>query len=232
MGLPGALFLTLAVALPADAQSLSIGDPAPKLEVKSFVKGEPVTKFEPGKVYVVEFWATWCGPCKASIPHLTELQKKNPGVSFIGVSVLEQQPEGVKPFVDEMGDKMAYRVAMDAVDEKAEGDQGAMARNWLKAAGQNGIPSAFVVNGGGKIAWIGHPMEMDKPLQKIVSGAWDLKAAREELRKGAQTGAAPGKSPASSTRPCARAIPESSSRPSMTSLPTMRPKRRPCSPIN
>ena len=66
-------------------------------------------------------------------------------------------------------------------------------KNWMKAAGQNGIPAAFIVNGSGQVAWIGHPMEMDKPLQKIMSGTWDLKAAREELRKGAQTGAAPRK---------------------------------------
>ena len=74
------------------AQTLKVGDPAPKIEVKSFVKGEPVKTFEAGKTYVVEFWATWCGPCKTSIPHLSELQKKHPAVTFIGVSVSGERP--------------------------------------------------------------------------------------------------------------------------------------------
>jgi thiol-disulfide isomerase/thioredoxin len=167
----------------AVAEPLSIGDPAPKLAVKSFLKGEPVRAFEPGKSYVVEFWATWCGPCRTSIPHLTELQKKNPNVTFIGVSIWEQDQEKVKPFVEEMGDKMAYRVAMDAVPDKDKANDGAMAKNWMAAAEQNGIPTAFVINKEGKIAWIGHPMSMDEPLEKITSGSWDLKVAREEFRK-------------------------------------------------
>src|SRR5579885_2983131 len=99
------------------AQTLGVGDPAPKLQVKSFIKGEPVKEFQAGKNYVVEFWATWCGPCKATIPHLTELQKKHPEVAFIGVSVFESDQSAVEPFVKEMGDRMDYRVALDAVPE-------------------------------------------------------------------------------------------------------------------
>ena len=76
------------------ADNLGLGDPAPKLEVKSFVKGEPVSEFEPGKNYVVEFWATWCPPCRTSIPHLTELQKNHPLVTFI--SVYGEKPETVR----------------------------------------------------------------------------------------------------------------------------------------
>jgi thiol-disulfide isomerase/thioredoxin len=167
----------------AEAQPLSVGDPAPKLAVKSFVKGETVSEFEPGKNYVVEFWATWCGPCRTSIPHLTELQRKHPGVTFIGVSVFEKDQSKVKPFVEQMGDKMAYRVAIDAVDEKEKGDEGAMAKTWMTAAGQDGIPTAFIVNKEGKIAWIGYPMSMDEPLEKIISGSWDLTAARAEHLK-------------------------------------------------
>ena len=178
--------LTGVVLSTARADSLGVGDPAPKLDVKSFVKGDPVSEFEPGKLYVVEFWATWCGPCKTSIPHLTELQKKHPEITFIGVSVFEQSQDAVKPFVDEMGDKMAYRVAIDSVPKDGKGNEGAMAKTWMQAASQDGIPTAFIVNKETKIAWIGHPGAMEEPLEKIAAGSWDLKAAAEEFRKAAE----------------------------------------------
>jgi thiol-disulfide isomerase/thioredoxin len=174
---------TACTAASVRAQTLGIGDPAPKIEVKSFVKGEPVKSFEPGKNYVVEFWATWCGPCKTSIPHLTELQKKHADVPFIGVSVFEQDQSGVEPFVKEMGDKMDYRVAVDAVPADKDPGQGAMAKAWMEASESKGIPTAFIVNKEGKIAWIGHPMAMEKPLEKVIAGTWDLKTAAEEIRK-------------------------------------------------
>jgi thiol-disulfide isomerase/thioredoxin len=145
----------------ADGGMLAVGSPAPKLTVQEFVKGKAVSKFEKGKVYVVELWATWCPPCLDSIPHLTELQKKYADITVIGVSVSDD-PEKVKSFVEDMGDKMDYRVATDL--------DNAMAKNWLQAAGLNGIPTAFIVDKKGKIAWIGHPMEMDKPLEEIRSG--------------------------------------------------------------
>ncbi len=181
IGLMVALLAGVALST-ARAGTLGVGDPAPKLDVK-FVKGDAVSEFEPGKLYVVEFWATWCGPCKTSIPHLTELQKKHPEITFIGVSVFEQNQDGVKPFVDEMGAKMAYRVAMDSIPKDAGRGEGAMAKSWMQAASQDGIPAAFVINKEGKIAWIGHPMSMDEPLEKIASGSWDLKVAAEEYRK-------------------------------------------------
>jgi thiol-disulfide isomerase/thioredoxin len=167
----------------AQAQNLSVGDPPPKLEVKSFVKGDAVSTLEPGKFYVVEFWATWCGPCIATIPHLTEAQKKHPEVNFIGVSVWEQDQKLVKPFVEKMGEKMEYRVAMDAVPEGASGNDGAMAKNWMKAAGEDGIPTAFIINKDNKIAWIGHPAQIDEPLEKITSGSWDLTTAMADRKK-------------------------------------------------
>ncbi|WP_337177774.1 TlpA disulfide reductase family protein [Paludisphaera sp.] len=177
-----ALAALAAFAVPARAD-LTVGDAAPKLEVKEFIKGEPIKALEPGSIYVVEFWATWCGPCRATIPHLSELQKKHKDVKFIGVSVWEQDQEAIAPFVKEMGDKMDYRVAVDSIPEGKEADDGAMATNWMKAAGQNGIPAAFIVNQDLKVVWIGHPAEIDEPLEKVVSGDWDLATAVAEAKK-------------------------------------------------
>jgi len=155
------------------AGELKPGDPAPALDFAKYVQGEPVKELEKGKIYVVEFWATWCGPCRATIPHLNELSKKHAEVTFIGADVWERDEKLVEPFVKEMGEKMTYRVALD---NKAKEEKGAMAAGWMEAAGQNGIPCAFIVDKDSKIAWIGHPMGMDKPLEQIIAGKFDLKA--------------------------------------------------------
>ncbi len=171
----------------AERSALVLGDPAPAIQVAEWVQGKPVAKFEPGQTYVVEFWATWCGPCKVAIPHLNELSKQYAGkVQFIGVSVWENidadEPYRVPKFVQEMGDKMTYTVAADRVKPSAKDgeDDGSMAVSWMKAAGQTGIPTAFIVDGSGRIAWIGHPMGIDKPLADVVAGKWDLAAASKK----------------------------------------------------
>jgi thiol-disulfide isomerase/thioredoxin len=162
----------------ADEPELAIGDPAPKIETQEFVKGQPVKQFEKGKTYVVEFWATWCAPCRESMPHLTKLQKENKQVTVIGVSVDEETKE-VKPFVDKMGDKMDFRVAIDA----RNGDTGRMAQSWLEASSRDGIPATFIVNGDGRIAWIGYPVDVDGPLEDILAGKWDLAAEAAEYKR-------------------------------------------------
>jgi len=174
---------------PAKAEpSLKVGDKAPAIEVGKFVKGEPITSFEKGQVYVVEFWATWCGPCIQAIPHVTKLQKeyKDKGVRMLGVSVWEGDQSKVEPFVQKQGDKMGYTVAMDLVPEGKKGQEGAMSKSWMAAAGRDGIPSTFIVDKEGKIAWMGHPMQMDRPLKEIVAGTFDPKKEAELAKKAAE----------------------------------------------
>ncbi|HEY2881405.1 MAG TPA: thioredoxin domain-containing protein [Pirellulales bacterium] len=164
---------------------LRIGSPAPEIKVAKWLKGTPVAGFKDGEVYVMEFWATWCGPCIKAMPHVTELAKKYEGkATFVGTSVWERPDhftneailELVEPFVNRQGDKMVYNVA-------AEGTDHTMSENWLRAAGQTGIPCTMIVGRDKKIAWIGHPMEMDKPLAEIVAGTFDMKASAEEFAK-------------------------------------------------
>lgn len=183
LALTGAALL---LALSTWAQTLKVGDAAPALPVAKWVKGQPVKQFEKDKVYVVEFWATWCGPCRRSIPHLTKLAEKyKDKVTIIGVSVWERTDENdpnahiqrVEKFVQEMGDQMNYTVAVDNAE-------GVVATTWMEAAGQDGIPTAFVIDQQQRIVWIGHPMEnLDEVLDKVLAGTFDWKAEAERQKR-------------------------------------------------
>jgi len=170
------------------AITLRIGDPAPELKV-TWLKGTPVESIAKDKIYVVEFWATWCGPCKLAMPHLSELAKQYEGkVTFIGVDVWEKGFQektyetflpSLKEFIASMGDKMAYNVAMDNNDLY-------MANKWMTASGQGGIPATFLIKDG-KIIWIGHPIKLDKILEDVLADTYDMasnaKAFNEETNK-------------------------------------------------
>ncbi len=153
------------------SQSLAVGDPAPELKASRWVKGDPIETLAPDQTYVVEFWATWCPPCRSSIPHLTELAKRFTNATVIGMNIWERGgdiPAKVGSFVEDMGDQMDYAVAIDT-------DDGHMSTAWMRAAGRNGIPAAFIVHQG-RIAWIGHPMSMEAPLAAVLDGSFDFAA--------------------------------------------------------
>jgi len=165
----------LAATLPA--QKLEEGMAAPPLAIAKWVKGQPVAKFEAGKVYVVEFWATWCGPCVRGMPHLSALQKQyaDQGLTVIGVTSVDRNNplEAVEKMVAQKGDVMGYTVAWDT--ERATNEA------YMQAARQTGIPCAFLVDKTGEIAYIGHPYYLDFPLAKVIAGNWDVKRGAKQI---------------------------------------------------
>lgn len=175
MRLATLLLPVLALAPAAAAQdktSLAPGDPAPVYDISNWVKGDQVAAFQPGQYYVLEFWATWCGPCKKSMPHLTELQKEYAGkVTFIGVS--DEKLDTVTKFLGqpEWAEKTQYTLATDP--------DRSVYKSYMTAAGQNGIPTAFVIGTDGKVQYIGHPMTLDKVLPGVVNGTWNVDGARK-----------------------------------------------------
>lgn len=157
-----ALFALLTAVL-SNATALEVGEKAPSLAKVTWMKGAPV---QTGSgITVVEFWATWCGPCKVSIPHLTELQKKYQGkVHIVGIS--NEDAATVTPFIAQMGAKMDYHVGIADV---------ATYGSYME--GVEGIPYAFVIDAGGTVMWGGHPGSMDSVLGQVVAGTFDAKKA-------------------------------------------------------
>jgi thiol-disulfide isomerase/thioredoxin len=172
--LAGPILLAITLAAALSVRAAQLGDAAAPLEIAEWVKGDPVdlAAAKGKKVVVVEFWATWCGPCRVSIPHLTEMQKKfeSRGVLVVGVS--DEDLPKVKSFVNEQGDKMNYTVAIDRNNATSDG--------YMKRYGQNGIPHAFVVDKDGRVAWHGHPMAgLDRVLDQLAANTFDLGLERQ-----------------------------------------------------
>lgn len=169
---PIATLVSSALAVPV------IGDKAPPIQINKWLTTAPAAlpgDKDAGKfVYLIEFWATWCGPCRLSIPHLADLHRDlaKSGVAIVGISgedpsIIEKflsKPKTGKPI------DMPYHVAADK-DNKTNAA-------WMLE--DQGIPHAFVVDKTGVVIWIGHPMdpEMPRALKGAVAGTYTAETGK------------------------------------------------------
>ena len=160
-------FLSLFLASTCPATDL--GEKAPDLPADIWINGGPVNPAKPdGKtVYVIEFWATWCPPCKRTIPELNKLHEANKDKNVVIVGVTSENEETVRPFVEKM--EMKYVVAIDTNRSFAE----------TYMDGIQGIPHAFIVDTNGIVAWSGHPAAgLEAALGEILAGTYDIEESR------------------------------------------------------
>lgn len=163
--------------------ALGVTSPAPPIDIEHWISPgfSQVQTFESGKVYVVEFWATWCLPCIGSMPHLVELQEKysDEGVRIISISdePLETVEEFLKRKVLGSEKEQDYRELTAAYSLTTDPDR-SVHKTYLEAANVGVIPTAFIVGKSSKIEWIGHPSELDEPLESVLAGTWNAEQFR------------------------------------------------------
>ncbi len=131
-------FATLIVALPALA--LTTSSPAPNFTLAS-AAGKPVSLAQyKGQVVMINFWATWCGPCRQEMPHLEAIHKKygKMGFTMLGVNV-EPDPKAATAWLSKQGTPVSFPILFDT-DSKVS-----------KLYNVAGMPSTVIVDRKGKV---------------------------------------------------------------------------------
>lgn len=127
-----------------------------------------------GKVVILNFWATWCGPCKMEIPWFVEFEQKHKdrGFAVLGISMDEGGWETVKPFLERV--RVNYRILLGT-------DSVAMLYGGIES-----IPTSFVIDGSGKIANVHIGLVSKEDYES------DIEALLQELAGSRGSGPAPG----------------------------------------
>ncbi len=152
-----ALCLGMLIGLPASVTHAQMvvakqGQQLPSLSLNYLGKQPDLS----GKPLLVEFWATWCPPCRKSIPHLNEVyaKYKTQGLQIVGIT--DEDEATVKKFLKQI--PMDYNVAINTPGSIYE------------QFGIKAIPTAFLVDKSGKIVWTGHPMELtESEIQSVLN---------------------------------------------------------------
>ena len=118
----------------------AIGSVAPEFSLKSVPDGRTVTLSSlRGKAVVVNFWATWCGPCKIEMPWLVDLQKKygDKGLQIVGITKDDSDEATIAKFTQKMGVNYTILVGNQQVQDSY--------------GGVGGLPTSFFLDRSGKV---------------------------------------------------------------------------------
>lgn len=153
-------FIIHLLSLEAMAQVNLVGKVAPKLGIEKFLQaptGDKSLSALKGKVVVLEFWATWCAPCVAEIPHLNQLNEEFHDKPVQFISVTDEDEDVISPFLKRK--KMKSWIGLDTD------------RSMFKAYGITAIPRTFLIDQTGKIAASLHPASLSSAMiERVIKG--------------------------------------------------------------
>jgi len=155
---------------PTTVDFLTVGDRAPALDAAHWLRGEEIGYLEPGRIYILTFWSTWCKYCHASFPTLSRLQADYEGEGVVVAGISDEKLQTVFEFMirPEWNEQVEFSIATDP-DLSVQ-------RDYMEAAAIGDIPTVFLVGREGLIEWIGHPRKLANPLQAVIEGRWDREA--------------------------------------------------------
>ena len=135
----------------ANAAEPKLGEAPPEIKIDEWLSAQPDIKDKP---VLLEFWATWCPPCRKSIPHLNEIYEKYKDKDIVIIGVSNEESGTVKEFQKSTPLKYPNGLSKDLINQY----------------GVQGIPHAFLIGKDGKLIWSGHPMglkdaDIDKALK-------------------------------------------------------------------
>ena len=137
-----------------------IGQTAPELNIEKYLQapeGEKSLSALKGKVVVLEFWATWCAPCVAEIPHLNQLNEEFRDKQVQFISVTDEGEDIIAPFLKRQ--EMKSWIGLDTD------------RSVFEAYGVRGIPRTFLIDQKGIIAASLHPVGLSSDMiKKVIAG--------------------------------------------------------------
>lgn len=163
----------------AQAKFLDVNDPVAEYPKVTWLKGAPLEKLDKDKTYLIELWATWCKPCVAAMPHLSELHEKfKDKIVFIAQDVWEEDLEKVKAFIAANDKMMSFSIAYAGSQATSDFD-----KRLVKPTGTFGIPRTFIIQNN-TMLWMTDPTQLnDEVLQLIVDRKFTPEAAAKLVKK-------------------------------------------------
>jgi len=167
--------------------SVKTGDPAPAIALEAIIPDQPPShaslKALEGKAVVLEFWATWCGPCVEAIPHFNQLVKRFEGRPIQFISVTSEDSAVVKRFLNAR--PIAGWIGLDP------------ANKLFKEYGLEALPSTVLIDSHGMIAGMTQPATLtEKNLEDLLAGKEpEMAPAVGSVMKSLQSGLEAGSTP-------------------------------------